>query len=251
MQATSTDQSSAIFPLLREIPNKPPPPYPAHRQLPKVPTLPSDTKIKEIVFERIETLFSKPKELPNTPVINIDDETFIKSPTPSFDTSTASPTVANDEQNIFERIILDCCDEFMHDINTNSVTNSIIFKHPLAFYNPPNRLKCLQEHGLKRIYKLLNQPMNSDSTNAIEGRQSSFRSCLPAHVEQLTFNNRRKREAVDEILFHEMYEEEVHWTNFDAEEEEIRNRVTDLNTLLSTDTSDAQDDVSANLTATE
>lgn len=126
-----------------------------------------------------------------------------------------------------------------------------MFKQPLAFFNPPNRMQCLQQHALKRVYKLLNLPFVDDATNSIEVKQINPRSCLPAHVAQLTFNNRRKRDAVDEILLQELYEEEMRWTNFDAEEEEIRNSIGDLNALLSVDTSDAQDEISANLTNTE
>lgn len=139
----------------------------------------------------------------------------------------------------------------MHDNYTHGIVNSILFKRPLAFYNPPNRLNCLQEHALKRIYKLLNRPFVDDATNTVELKQINPRSCLPAHVVQLTFNNRRKRDAVDEILFQELYEEEMRWTNFDAEEEEIRSSVGDLNTLLLADTSETQDEISANLTATD
>lgn len=204
-------------------------------------------QIQQIVHERIEQLFNQPKELQRTPTVAVDDATFVKSPTLSFDASLGSPAAQpTDDQNIFERIIIDCCDEILHDINTNATVDSNIFKQPLAFFNPPNRLRCLQEHALKRICKLLNRSVGDESSQQMESKQIDPRACLPAHVAQLTFNNRRKRDAVDEILFQELYEEEMRWTNFDAEEEEIRNSVTDLNTLLSADASDAQDDVSGN-----
>lgn len=97
------------------------------------------------------------------------------------------------------------------------------FRQPLAFYNPPNRLLCFQEFALKRIFKLLNRPRNNDG-NA---------SCLPPRVAQLSASNRRKRDAVDDILIQELYEDEAKWTNFFLEEEEVRQSVGgDLRKLL-------------------
>lgn len=39
--------------------------------------------------------------------------------------------------------------------------------------------------------------------------------------------NRRKRDLVDEILIQELLEDEQKWTNFDLEELEVQNNVTD------------------------
>lgn len=211
-----------MFPFLREIPNKPPPPYPANRQLPKTPQFPSDDRIKEIVFNRIEELYEKPPEPVQTPVRS--DATFVKSPSLSISSadSPASPSV-HEETNLFERIISDCCAEIMREITAPE--KQARGRQPLGFFNPPNRLKCYQDFATNRIFKLLN-------------RSHGNRSILASQVAQLTYSNRRKRDTVDEILIQELYEDEARWTNFDLEEKEIRDSVPDLRTLLVDDSSE-------------
>lgn len=223
MQQKTVDQgSSAIFPFLREIPNKPPPPYPAYRQLPKTPPFPSDDRIKEIIFNRIEELYTKSGESIQTPVRN--DATFVKSPTLSISNSE-SPTSppAQDDTNLFERIISDCCAEIVQEIVQPEKQPG--GRQPLGFFNPPNRLRCYQDFALNRIFKLLN-------------RSHGNRSILASQVAQLTYSNRRKRDTVDEILIQELYEDEPRWTNFDLEEKEIRDSVPDLRTLLVDDSTE-------------
>lgn len=243
------EQSSAIFPFLREIPNKPPPPYPVHRQLPITPPFPSDDRIKEIIFSRIQELYEKPPadSLTESPIRT--DATFVKSPTLSI-TSPDSPAV-QDEINVFERIIFDCCEEIMQEISAPEKQTGAV-RQPLSFFNPPNRLNCYQEHTLKRIYKLIDRPYASGD-GVINDESKSFtgmRSFLPSQVAQLTYNNRRKRDAVDDILIQELYEDEARWTNFDLEEQEIRESVPDLRTLLADESSDIQE-TSVNASNTE
>lgn len=227
---------------MREIPNKPPPPYPIERQVPKTPPFPSDERITEIVFNRIEELYEKPAtdSVVETPVRS--DATFVKSPTLSSSSADSSP-VAQDDTNVFERIILDCCDEIMHEINTTAKQSGGIIKRSIKFFNPPNRLKCYQEHALKRVFKLLNRPPPSSNDNDSDESKpfSGMRSFLPSQVAQITYNNRRKRDAVDEILIQELYEDEERWTNFDLEEQEIRANVPDLRTLLADESTEIQE----------
>lgn len=236
-QIKSSEQSTMMFPFLREIPNKPPPPYPSDRQLPKTPPFPSDDRITEIVNRRVEEIFEKlnSSQSPETPVRN--DATFVKSPTLSI-SSPDSPSM-QDDTNVFERIILDSCEEIMHEISAQEKQLTGIFRQPLTFYNPPSRLKCFQRHTLNRIYKLLNRPCpGSEYAKGDDSKSySGMRSFLPSQVAQLTFNNRRKRDAVDDILIQELYEDEARWTNFDIEEKEIRENVADLKTLLENDSS--------------
>lgn len=237
----AAEQPSSMFPFLREIPNKPPPPYPVHRQLPKTPPFPCDDRIKEIVCRRVDELYEKQNSIQSTDTPIRSDATFVKSPTPSF-TSPDSPVV-QEEMNVFERIILDSCDEIMHEISGLEKKLIAGFRMPLEFYNPPDLLKCLQQYTLKRIFKLLNRPFTSDTSNFSNEPKSYTRSFLPSQVAQLTFNNRRKRDTVDEILIQELYEDEARWTNFDLEEKEIRDNVTDLKTLLTNDSSDTHETI--------
>lgn len=243
------EQSSSIFPLLREIPNKPPPPYPVDRQLPKTPPFPSDDRIQEIIFNRIEELYGKPpsESLTETPVRT--DATFVKSPTLSI-TSPDSPAT-QDETNVFERIIFDCCEEIMQEISAPESQAGGVVRRPIGFFNPPSRLRCYQQHTFKRVFKLLNRPYSSTGTPGDESQTfTGMRSFLPSQVAQLTYNNRRKRDSVDEILIQELYEDEARWTNFDLEEQEIRESVPDLRTLLADDSSEIQE-TSVNASNTE
>lgn len=182
---------------------------------------------------------------PETPVRS--DATFVKSPSLPI-TSPDSPALQEDT-NVFERIIWDSCEEIMCDIVAQGEQSLGIFRQPLEFYNPPNRLKCYQQYVFKRIFKLINRSTTGDSSKDDE-TYSGIRSILPSQVAQLTFLNRRKRDAVDDILIQELYEDEARWTNFDAEEKEIRDNVTDLRTLLADDSSETHE-ISTNATNTE
>lgn len=226
LQKTTLDQSTSIsFAFLREIPNKPPPPYPTHRHPPKT-TLPSDERIKEIVFENFDRLNQSAG----------DDRTFTKSASPAVaspigtTTSTVNETIA-----MFERIIVDVCEEIMNEYQTDQKHPSL-GKQPIAFYKPPDRLQCLQEHAWRRIKKLLGRPSGDggvrSKANATNGVQQMNARCMPSQMANMTCNNRRKRDMVDEILIQELYEDEPKWTNFDLEELEVRNNVKDLSSLL-------------------
>lgn len=230
--------SLAIFPVLREIPNKPPPPYPVCRQLRQTPPFPSDDRIKEIVYSRIKELYDKSTtDLIQTPVQN--DATFVKSPSLSTSSSDSSPSPVQDGTNLFEHILSDCCAEIMHEIVAPGKQPS--GQQPLGFFNPPNRLKCYQNYVLNRIFKLLNRPHSSDrSTDDGSKTFSGIRTFLASQVAQL-ISNRRKRDTVDEILIQELYEDESRWTNFDLEEMEIRESVPDLRTLLVDDSAEIQE----------
>lgn len=217
--------------------------------MPITPPFPSDDRIKDIVYGRIQELYEKPPSdsLVESPMRT--DATFVKSPTVSI--SSPDSPAAQDEINVFERIILDCCEEIMQEISAPE-KHAVGIRKPLSFFNPPNRLQCYQEHTLKRIFKLIDHPYASDD-GVINHESKSFtgmRSFLPSQVAQLTYNNRRKRDAVDDILIHELYEDEARWTNFDLEEQEIRDSVPDLRTLLADESSDIQE-TSVNASNTE
>lgn len=187
------------------------------------------------------------------------DTTFIKSPEHNAsNNSQNSPPYTND-QNIFERIILDVCDEIMTELSQQGKYPEGIFKQPLSFFKPPNRLLCIQQYALKRIFKLLgrsnNLPLASPTKSAgpsgsnyigiIPNANVSIQGIryLPSQMANMTFNNRRKRDLVDEILIQEMYEDEHKWTNFDIEELEVKSNVKDLMSLL-TDAEDSIEDTS-------
>lgn len=229
-----------------------------------MPPFPTSDRIKEIVYERIEQLYRESNNEPQlqTPItpstnstnnikISINsnvisspltpatphpiDATFICSP------SNLSPSLTPTIPNVYERIIRDCCGEIMEDIKNDANA----FRQPLAFYNPPNRLLCYQMYALKRIFKLLNRPN--------DGRHDDCRNStlLPPRMARLSTSNRRKRDAVDEILIQELYEDDSKWTNFTLEEEEIRQNFGDDLTKLLVDESLEVHDQSNNTTTGE
>lgn len=216
--------------------------------MPKTLPFPHDDRIKEIVHCRIEELYDKStSESFHTPVRS--DATFVKSPSLSVSGSDSSPPPPQDETNLFERIISDCCVEVMQEMVAPEKQPG--GRQPLGFFNPPNRLKCYQDYALKQIFKLLNRSISSD--HSIVGDEpksfSGTRTFLASPVAQL-ISNRRKRDTVDEILIQELYEDESRWSNFDAEEQEIRESVPDLRTLLVDDSAEVLE-ASVNVSNTE
>lgn len=138
-------------------------------------------------------------------------------------TLTATPKLSDENiTNIFERIVLDICLECMNDLPSFSVNSQRgvayyqleKYKHPLAFYNPPDRLFCIQEYVLQRVRKLLGDyPYNSTNLNRpLVTRSSTVNKC--------------KHDTVDEILVQEISEDDAMWTIFDMEKSEVLTAIT-------------------------
>ena len=114
--------------------------------------------------------------------------------------------------NIYERIILDVCKECMEghqNILTN--LNPDTYKNCLALFNPPDRLKYMQEFVHLHVQNLL-------------GIEKKFNSTLKNSIFTI---GRRKCDHVDEILIQELYEEELKWANFNDEEDEVKLAIID------------------------
>lgn len=194
---------------LREIPNKPPPPYvpPAHGS-PMTTIFPSNDRIQEIIFRRIAELYA---------------ERIIESTSEATENIPRSTSILDENiTNIYERIVLDICQECFAEIqqhlpNSQTYLRAQKYKSPLVFYNPPNRLLCAQEFVLKRVKSLLNVAGGGATDNGVHHQQRS-----PQMV-TLACSSRRKRDVVDEILIQELMEDESKWTNFDVEEMQVLN----------------------------
>lgn len=177
---------------------------------------PSDDRIKDIVYRRVREL------------CNGD--------------SVSPPRDAN-VTNIYERIVLEICSEcfveiptaalsMMHHHRTVSINDhrtllgstTANLSYPLTFYNPPDRLACIQQHVLKRVNKLLRNSTVSGQQHNNNGHHHQ----LAQQSSQNTFvggnrliSSKRKRDLVDEILVQEMLEDDAAWTNFDVERNEV------------------------------
>ena len=107
--------------------------------------------------------------------------------------------------NIYERIILDICREYLeehHDILTQGDPGN--FHSALAFFNPPNRLHCIQESIFKEVRRCLAMDKTSPKRSSV-----------------YLYGQRTKRDHVGKIIIQEMYDEDDKWCNFRREENEV------------------------------
>lgn len=243
------EDAAAPFVYIREIPNKPPPPYvpPAHGS-PMTAIFPSDARIQELVYRRVDQLIRTNNGIPSA--CNASDTT-------------------NDENitNIYERIALDICAEYLSELPKAAIVaapakQSLQFKQPLAFYNPPDRLECMQQHVLLRVKKLLRHPPSSSSIVQPLAKSNDMPvmtaagcdhpTTVVASATDASFDQAAKRVPVggvsselvsgssgsgvgaakrqlwwNEILLHDMMEDDATWTNFDTERSEVLQTVTD------------------------
>lgn len=246
-QLEEENAAAAPFVYIREIPNKPPPPYvpPAHGS-PMTAIFPSDTRIQFIVYRRVKQL---------------------------LDSSSTDASIVDEQiTNIYERIALDICAEVLDELPSRSAQRPDVndgnaplhFKHPLAFYNPPDRLQCMQQHVLQRVKKLLRHP--HAAANGGGGSNAGANSHIPTTVGGANDRNGHQLDSMDtsesaqhsinyvkrllvggsgngssqytgghngakrklwwnEILLQEMMEDDATWTNFDAERVEVLDTV--------------------------
>ncbi|XP_058818647.1 serine-rich adhesin for platelets-like [Topomyia yanbarensis] len=187
--------------LFREIPNKPPPPYiPPANGSPLALIFPSESRIDELIENRTKDLF--------------------------IGESTSKILYSENVSNIYEKLVLDMCKELYIDLSQPPTDVSFRTvqhdKRPLAFFNPPDTLGCLQDHIKRKIKRILNE----ESLLQHQQQQQNLQHCpMPFLVFCGNGAARRKRDQVDEILAQEMFEEESRWTNFDREEIEVKERI--------------------------
>uniref|UniRef100_A0A182F1N3 CAP-Gly domain-containing protein n=1 Tax=Anopheles albimanus TaxID=7167 RepID=A0A182F1N3_ANOAL len=223
---------------LREIPNKPPPPYiPPANGSPLALLFPSETRIDELINERLDELYRDPW----LPVERLRSDHVT---------------------NVYEKLILDVCNELYGDLRPPEPTVSFRTiehdKRPLAFYNPPDELRCMKEYLRRKIKRILNEEQLSLQQQHQQLSQFPYHQQLFHHLQQshqqhplhhhhqqqqqhqllaqcatvpLQYANggcanKRKRDQVDEILAEEMHEDDARWTNFDREEIEVKDRIT-------------------------
>uniref|UniRef100_A0A182X881 CAP-Gly domain-containing protein n=1 Tax=Anopheles quadriannulatus TaxID=34691 RepID=A0A182X881_ANOQN len=228
----------------REIPNKPPPPYiPPANGSPLALLFPPDARIDELIDGRVEQLHRD---------------------------RVAPESLRSDHvTNVYEKLILDMCVEFYRDLRPAEPTVSFRTiahdKRPLVFHNPPDALGCMKDYIRAKIRRVL-----SDAQLTLQQQQQQhqqhqlllhhqLQQHQPAHSQlhhhhhhllhhgghcaataSLPFlygngcASKRKPDQVDEILKQETHDDDARWTNFDREEIEVKDRITDelLKSLL-------------------
>ncbi|XP_059610599.1 centrosome-associated protein 350-like [Phlebotomus argentipes] len=199
----------AVF--LREIPNKPPPPYvPPAQDSPLATIFPSEDRVMELVNDRTKELY-----------FSVNSGKAIAE----------SASDCSSITNVYEKIVVGMCEEIFGDINETLDTQYDapfqrvrLYRNKLAFFNPPDRLACIQDHILESIARIL------------PGLGS-----MPRQTLQLPANSRRKRDQIDEIVIEEMLEDDWKWSNFQIEETEVLDTMTE--TIFSTLLEDAIRDI--------
>lgn len=183
-------QQQVPFVYLRDIPNKPPPPYtlPLQESKNKFPSL---TTINALVTKRVENLYKLNRKSSAEEMLQ-EDDTF---------------------QNIYERLIIDVSDEFFYTFDRQ---NGVV-KNSLIFYNPPSELECLQNFIANKVEKICDPLTRDDSLT-----MSSLDDFAPLNA---YYNGRRnhKKDLVDEILMQELIEDDPNWTYFEEEETIVKN----------------------------
>lgn len=225
LQIKQLEEKASIqqLPLIREIPNKPPPPYvpPAHDS-PMAALMPSDARIRDIVSLRVEELLLWSSSLPQQ------------------QSSSSAPLAAVDDSNItniYERIALDMSAECVAELLAADAQPH--FRRPLAFHNPPDRMQCMQKFVLQRVQKLLGQHSSAAAPALANPRRpqptinyvkrllnNSVSGSFDGHGFAELADSRRKLWWND-ILLHEMMEDDATWTNFDTERLEVLDSVSE------------------------
>ncbi|XP_058122459.1 centrosome-associated protein 350-like [Anopheles ziemanni] len=227
----------------REIPNKPPPPYiPPANGSPLALLFPTEARINELIDGRVEELHRDripPERLRSDHVTNV-----------------------------YEKLILDMCKELYRELRPADPTVSFRTithdKRPLVFYNPPDALRCMKDYLRAKVRRILNeeqlalqqqhqhqhhqhQQLLLHHHQLQQQQQQQQQQPQQPHVQlqqhhQLLHHcatmpflfanggnaSRRKRDQVDEILAQEMHDDDARWTNFDREEIEVKDRITDV-----------------------
>ncbi|XP_053673514.1 uncharacterized protein LOC128723773 [Anopheles nili] len=222
----------------REIPNKPPPPYiPPANGSPLALLFPCELRIDELIDGRVEELHRD---------------------------RIAPERLGSDHvTNVYEKLILDMCNELYRDLRPADPTVSFRTiphdKRPLVFHNPPDALYCMKDYLRQKVRRVLSEAQLALQQQQHQHQQAQLllhHQLQQAHptASQLHHHhllhhhcattvpfmfangcaNKRKPDQVDEILKQETHDDDPRWTNFDREEIEVKNRITDelLKSLL-------------------
>lgn len=195
-----------------------PPPYiPPAKDSPLSLIIPTDERIDEIVTEKLNQL-----EL-------------------SGEGEEGSTSKKLETTNIYERIIIDMCREYFEEfkepeeVQQFSYMKDNTYKN-FIFYSAKDKRKCLQDYILKKIQRILIIPTKVNQHQLQQNSQIFPMGQIPLGAQFRPFhfylnsinycNSKRKRDNVDEILIHELVEDESKWLYFDQEESEIKNNLT-------------------------
>uniref|UniRef100_A0A336MCL6 CSON015222 protein n=1 Tax=Culicoides sonorensis TaxID=179676 RepID=A0A336MCL6_CULSO len=193
---------------LRDIPNKPPPPYTLPLQESNKDRFPSIQTIQNLAMKRVEKLYRINKKY--APILNGIDSNGDNSPEVSL--------------NIYERLVIDVSEELFYSFEKSSLSEKQtgVIKNSLVFYNPPNELECLQNFISKKVKKL-SEPL-ARAENSISNDFDSLVGGNSLNNYQGILGRRNpKKDLVDEVLMLELIEDDPNWSYFEPEEIVVKN----------------------------
>ncbi|XP_069682891.1 centrosome-associated protein 350-like [Periplaneta americana] len=223
---------------IREIPNKPPPPYtPPNQQTwtqttpcsspPSMPTIKQDLTEEEPRFTTADELHSLTVEVIGylydalTTGVNLE---IVEAPLEFYDdpdTVNASDFKKH-SRKVFKKLVFDLTRDLVKEAygwerdKPCAPWDWLAFAHKRRKVFPPKSKEMLQETVVNQVSTL-------------------FGFSSKTYKEKLVIRwSRKKRDFVDEILIKESHEEESSWTNYDQDEITVKNEITVgiLNSLL-------------------
>lgn len=207
---------------VREIPNKPPPPYTPPGESPKSPdeaeqvpgAVPSKKEqVLPLVLRAVETLY-------HARLAGRDLETV----QPSWEPPGEEPD--NEACTTYKRFLFDLTRQLVQE------AYSCCDKETLPWLEPP---------AMSRRNALLRPKSLQDLQSRVEEKVTSlFGFSARQRREKLIIRwSRKRRDHVDELLVREAQEEEQAWTNYEVDEAAVKSQISDaiMNMLLS-DTAD-------------
>jgi hypothetical protein len=208
---------------IREIPNKPPPPYTPPGQTTRSPTAPCKLDLtseeeanfipftaEEITFLTV-TVTSYLYNLQET--VGDVENAELPSELREDDNTTDLSDIKSSNRRIFKKLVFDLVKDIVKEAcGSTRETPCAPWEWPAFSHKRskplPRSKEMLQDMVLKQVLVL-------------------FGFAPKAYKEKLVIRwSRKKRDYVDEILMKESHEEESAWTNYDEDEVTVKNEIT-------------------------
>ncbi|XP_052864243.1 uncharacterized protein LOC128270856 [Anopheles cruzii] len=232
----------------REIPNKPPPPYiPPANGSPLALLFPPETRLDELIDERLEELYHQrlpAEQLCSDHVTNVYEKLTLDMCNELFrDLRPPEPTVSFRALTHDKRPLafynppdkLGCLRDYLRRKVKRILNEEQQQQHhhhslvqalnPLQYQQ--QWLHHLQHH--QQHHHLHHYHQQQIHQQQQQQQQQLLHQCatVPLVYANGACAGKRKRDQVDEILAEEMHDDDAHWTNFDREEVEVKDRITD------------------------
>lgn len=184
---------------IREIPNKPPPPYtpPSEHSSVKIPN--NESELRTLVSPAIQYICGSLRK-----GVRIDEVKQLPEYTPNGKSSTEITT--------YKKFIFDLTKEVARNILENNKTK-----------------KCLPWESSSKNSKPKLVPSEKFLSKMIENEVLvlfGFKSKINKEKLIIQWSRKKRNDFVDDLLIKELQDEEAEWTNYEEDENIIKNRIT-------------------------